>query len=143
MYVFGVHWCSVYIRHLCFVVLSFPTSARLVQRLVILLIILFPFKKKKLRNIVDKEVISVDKLQHEHLCSPMNQKDHKTRKEHGRFGNVHNIQLHSVNVPSADETDLTGNLAKKIVNGNADIVTTVTDLEWQNGNDLPWLLLER
>jgi hypothetical protein len=73
----------------------------------------------------------------------MNQKDHKTRKEHGRFGNVHNIQLHSVNVPSADETDLTGNLAKKIVNGNADIVTTVTDLEWQNGNDLPWLLLER
>jgi hypothetical protein len=33
--VLAFHWCSAYIRRLCFVVLLFPTSARLVQELVI------------------------------------------------------------------------------------------------------------
>jgi hypothetical protein len=40
------HWCSVYIRRLCIVVLLFPASVHLVQRPVILLIKLLPLKKK-------------------------------------------------------------------------------------------------
>ncbi|MCH88258.1 hypothetical protein A2U01_0009142, partial [Trifolium medium] len=79
----------------------------------------FNAKLDQEKAVLPDKVISVDQLQQEDMCPPINQKDHETQKEQ-------NIQFPSGNVPNADETP-TDNSSKKIF--------TVTDLERQNDND--------